>query len=287
MRREEWLWARAPPRSRERGRRLRRGPVLPLASVRPERLGERPGGGCARPEDRDAGPCIFSPDPQPRAGRLGGGGREQGWPRGSERLRGVRWRRDGALSRSSADSAAEPSSQPRARGRARSGIFSEPLECGRVYSLLLLLLLLLLLSFGWGHSGYSCCCIRAEGEGAKMEREWGSGRGPPAGRCSAASFPCLAPRRAWAPLPTAEALPPGLRASACCHSTRPQPRGLPVRGHPGWSFQASDIIVHGGSRSPVIPVGQCLSPIFTFSLANGSLRLLGYLHFLLFGSLSP
>ena len=185
--------------------------------------GRTPRGGSARPEDRDAGFCIFSPDPQPRAGRLGGGGREQGWPRGAERLRGVGWRRDGVLSRSSPDSAAEPPSQPLARGRARSGIFSEPLECGRVY--LLLLLLLLLLSFGWGHSGYSCCCICAEGEGAKMERECGGrDEAPPAGRWCAASFPFLAPAAPGLPCPPRRPCLPDCVAAACCHSTRPQPR---------------------------------------------------------------
>ena len=40
---EEWLWVRTPPRSRERGRRLRRGSVLRLASIWPQRLGKRPG----------------------------------------------------------------------------------------------------------------------------------------------------------------------------------------------------------------------------------------------------
>ena len=40
---EEWLWVSTPPRSRERGRRLRRGSVLRLASIWPQRLGERPG----------------------------------------------------------------------------------------------------------------------------------------------------------------------------------------------------------------------------------------------------
>ena len=65
MRGEEWLWARAPPRSRERGRRLRRGSVLPLASVRPERLGERPGAALRVPRTEMPAsvsfPLILSP----------------------------------------------------------------------------------------------------------------------------------------------------------------------------------------------------------------------------------
>lgn len=120
---EEWLWERTPPRSRERGRRLRRGSVLPLASVWPNRLGERPGAAVLRTEMPAfvSFPLILSPALAARWGR------EQGWPRGAERLRGVRWRQDGVLFRSTPDSAAEPSSLPWTRGRARAEIFSEPL----------------------------------------------------------------------------------------------------------------------------------------------------------------
>lgn len=190
-------------------------------------------------------PLILSP-----AGRRSGvGDREQGWPRGAERLRGVRWRRDGVLSRSTSGYAAEPSSQPRARGRARSGIFSEPLECGRVC----LLLLLLLLSFGWGHSGHSCCCISAlRAKEQKWRKSVGVGTRPlSAGRWRAASFRFPAPRRPWAPVSTAEALPPGL-CGFCLLSQYPAPApGPPSEETPCWSFQVSDVIVNGGSRSPL------------------------------------
>lgn len=165
---EEWLWVRTPPCSRERGRRLRRGSVLRLASIWPKRLGERPGAvvSVLRTEMQAfvSFPLILSPAQAAGGGRGGG----QGWPRGADRLRGVRWSRDGVLSRSTPDCAAEPSSQPWTRRRARAEILS---GC-----IIIVITVVRLGPFKVFLSLYLC----TEGKGAKMEKGFaGRDKAPP------------------------------------------------------------------------------------------------------------
>ena len=122
---------------------------------------------------------LFPLSSAPRRPLGVGWGGGQGWPRGADRLRGVRWRRDGVLSRSTPDCAAEPSSQPWTRG--------EEILSGCI---IIVITVVRLGPFEVFLSLYLC----TEGKGAKMEKGFvGRDTGPPPPPPSRALVCCLLP----------------------------------------------------------------------------------------------